>query len=290
MKILSDFKLSVDPDEVKQYLHRSEASMAVADHKELLKQIFSLIDLTTLSEKDNIDKVSRLCEKVNLQSETFTDMPSVAAICVYPELVAVVKDKLDNPLISIASVAGGFPASQTFTNIKVMEIEQAIVQGAEEIDIVMPVGKFLMDDLDYVDYEIQVIKQRMGPIHLKVILETGSLQELPLIRKASLLAIGGGADFIKTSTGKISPGATPEAMIVMCCAIRDYYNRTGKKIGIKPAGGISDTRTALLYYHIVKEILGDEWLNKERFRIGASRLANRILGEIFDKGPDFGYF
>jgi len=290
MKILSDFRLSVDPDEVMQYLLRSQASMAAADHKELLIQIFSLIDLTTLSEKDNIENVSRLCEKVNLQPETFTDMPSVAAICVYPELVAVVKDKLDNPLISIASVAGGFPASQTFTNIKVMEIEQAIVQGAEEIDIVMPVGKFLMDDLEYVDYEIQVIKQRMGSIHLKVILETGSLQELSLIRKASLLAIGGGADFIKTSTGKISPGATPEAVIVMCCAIRDYYNRTGKKIGIKPAGGISDTQTALLYYHIVKEILGDEWLNKERFRIGASRLANRILGEIFDKGPDFGYF
>lgn len=290
MKILSDFKLSVDPDEVNHYLERSEAHMGTGNQKELLKQVFSLIDLTTLSEKDNIENVSRLCEKVNLQAETFPDMPCVAAICVYPELIAVVKDKLDNPLISIASVGGGFPASQTFTNIKVMEIEQAIVQGAEEIDIVMPVGKFLMDDLDYVDYEIQVIKQRMGHIHLKVILETGSLQELSLIRKASLLAIGSGADFIKTSTGKISPGATPEAMIVMCCAIRDYYNRTGKKIGIKPAGGISDSRTALLYYQIVKEILGDEWLNKERFRIGASRLANRILGEIFDKGPDFGYF
>lgn len=290
MKILSDFKLSVDPDEVKQYLLRSEARMGTGNAKELLKQIFSLIDLTTLSEKDNIENVSRLCEKINLQSETFTDMPSVAAICVYPELVSVVKDKLDNPLINIASVAGGFPASQTFTNIKVMEIEQAIVQGAEEIDIVMPVGKFLMDDLDYVDYEIQVIKQRMGPINLKVILETGSLMDLSLIRKASLLAIGSGADFIKTSTGKITPGATPEAMIVMCCAIRDYYNRTGKKIGVKPAGGISDARTALFYYHIVKEILGDEWLNKERFRIGASRLANRILGEIFDQGPDFGYF
>ena len=214
----------------------------------------------------------------------------MAAICVYPELVAVVKDKLDNPLISVAAVGGGFPASQTFTNIKVMEIEQAIEQGAEEIDIVMPVGKFLMDDVDYVDYEIQVIKQRMGPVHLKVILETGSLKELSLIRKASLLAIGAGADFIKTSTGKISPGATPEAMIVMCTAIKDYYNRTGRKIGVKPAGGISDTHTALLYYHIVKEILGKEWLNPERFRIGASRLANRILGEFFDKGPDFGYF
>ena len=290
MKILSDFNLSVDPDEVKQHLERSEASIPPGDNKELLKQIFGLIDLTTLSEQDNIENVSLLCSMVNQQAETYPAMPSVAAICVYPELVAVVKEKLDNPLINIASVGGGFPASQTFTNIKIMEIEQAIVEGAEEIDIVMPVGKFLIDDLEYVDYEINVIKQRVGPVHLKVILETGSLKDLSLIRKASLLSIGAGADFIKTSTGKISPGATPEAMVVMCCAIRDYYSRTGKKIGIKPAGGISDTQTALLYYHIVKEILGEEWLNRERFRIGASRLANRILGEFFDKGPDFGYF
>ena len=290
MKILSDFELSVNPDEVKLHLENAEASIPSGSNKELLKQIFGLIDLTTLSEQDNIENVSQLCDKVNQQAEAFPAMPSVAAICVYPELVAVVKEKLDNPLINIASVGGGFPASQTFTNIKVMEIEQAIVQGAEEIDIVMPVGKFLIDDLEYVDYEINVIKQRVGPIHLKVILETGSLKDLSLIRKASLLAIGAGADFIKTSTGKISPGATPEAMVVMCCAIRDYYNRTGRKIGIKPAGGISDTQTALLYYHIVKEILGEEWLNSERFRIGASRLANRILAEYFDQGPDFGYF
>ena len=290
MKILSDFNLSVDPDEVKQHLEKAEGNIGTPLQKELLKQIFGLIDLTSLSEQDNVANVSQLCDKVNGQAEQFPAFPSVAAICVYPELVAIVKEKLDNPLISIAAVGGGFPASQTFTNIKVMEIEQSIEQGAEEIDIVMPVGKFLMNDMDYVDYEIQVIKQRMGPIHLKVILETGSLKDLSLIRKASLLCIGAGANFIKTSTGKISPGATPEAMIVMCCAIKDYYNRTGKKIGIKPAGGISDTQTALLYYHIVKEILGEEWLNKERFRIGASRLANRILGEFFDKGPDFGYF
>ena len=290
MKILSDFELSVNPDEVKQHLQKSAAGIASGSNKELLKQIFGLIDLTTLSEQDNSVNVSQLCNKVNLQSEEFPAIPSVAAICVYPEMVAVVKEKLDNPLISIASVGGGFPASQTFTNIKVMEIEQAIEQGAEEIDIVMPVGKFLMEDLEYVDYEIQIIKQRVGPVHLKVILETGSLKDLSLIRKASLLTIGAGADFIKTSTGKISPGATPEAMVVMCCAIKDYYNRTGKKIGIKPAGGISDTQTALLYFHIVKEILGEEWLNSERFRIGASRLANRILGEYFDQGPDFGYF
>jgi deoxyribose-phosphate aldolase len=290
MKILSEFNLSVDPDEVQQILERSRSAIPKGTNKEILKQIFGLIDLTTLSEQDNIENVSLLCEKLNHQADAFPALPGVAAICVFPELVSVVKEKLDNPLIGIASVGGGFPASQTFTNIKVMEIEQAIQQGAEEIDMVLPVGKFLMGDLEYVEYEIQVIKQRVGTVQLKVILETGSLKELSLIRKAAMLAIGAGADFIKTSTGKISTGATPEAVIVMCCAIRDYYNRTGKKIGIKAAGGISDTQTALLYYHIVKETLGDAWLTSERFRIGASRLANRILGEFFDKGPDFSYF
>jgi len=290
MKILSDFNLSVDPDEVNQWLAKANAAIPSDGIKDQLRKIFGLIDLTTLSEQDNTENVSLMCRKVNRIGELYADMPCVAAICVYPELVGVVKENLENPLVSIASVGGGFPASQTFTNIKVMEIEQAIELGAEEIDLVMNVGKFLMEDLEYVDYEIHVIKQRLGPVHLKVILETGSLKDLSLIRKASLLTIGAGADFIKTSTGKISPGATPEAMVVMCCAIRDFYMRTGKKIGIKPAGGISDPETALLYYQIVKEILGEEWLNRERFRIGASRLANRILAQIFDKGPDFGYF
>jgi deoxyribose-phosphate aldolase len=171
-----------------------------------------------------------------------------------------------------------------------MEIEQAIGQGAEEIDMVFPVGKFLMEEYEYVSYEIQVIKERIGPLILKVILETGSLQDLSLIRKASLMAIAAGADFIKSSTGKVTPGATPEAIVVMCQAIRDYYNKTGKKIGIKAAGGIQDAETAVLYYTIVREILGESWLNAERFRIGASRLANNLMGHIFDKGPDFGYF
>lgn len=290
MMNLSDFKLSVDPEEVKELVQRTKSATPQGDRKELLKQIFSLIDLTTLSERDNNENVGQLCEKVNLLQEAYPSMPGVAAICIYPELVAVVKERLDNPLIGIASVGGGFPASQTFTNIKILEIEQAIAEGAEEIDIVLPVGKFLMEDLEYVDHEIQTIKQRMDDAHLKVILETGSLKDYSLIRKASLLAIGAGADFIKTSTGKVSPGATPEAMVVMCLTIRDYYSRTGKRIGIKPAGGISDCETAIHYYQIVKEILGNEWLNPERFRIGASRLANRILAEIFDKGPDFGYF
>jgi deoxyribose-phosphate aldolase len=290
MKILSEFDIAVEVTEVGKLLEKIREGIPSSDDKELLKKIFSLIDLTTLSEKDNIKSVSSLCEKVNLQEESFPSMPPVAAICIYPDLVSVVKEHLENPLVSIASVGGGFPASQTFTNIKVMEIEQAIEQGAEEIDIVIPVGKFLMGDLEYVEYEIQIIKQRVGVVRLKVILETGALADLTLVRKASLLSIGAGADFIKTSTGKISPGATPEAVIVMCQAIMDYYNRTGKKIGIKPAGGISDAPTALLYYAIVREILGEDWLNSERFRIGASGLANRLLADIFDQGHDFGYF
>ncbi len=290
MKILSDFNLAVDGHEVERFLGQVREVPQGAEDKELLKKIFSLIDLTTLSERDNIQNVTRLCEQVNMLTESYPSVRGPAAICVYPDLVSVVKENLDNPLVNIASVGGGFPSSQTFTNVKVLEIEQAVREGAEEIDYVIPVGKFLMGDLEYVQHEIELIKERIGPILLKVILETGSLKDLSMIRKASLLAIISGADFIKTSTGKISPGATPEAFTIMCQSIRDYYNSTGKKIGIKPAGGISDTETALLYYAIVKEILGADWLNAERFRIGASRLANVILGNIFDQGPNFGYF
>ena len=290
MKIFTDFNTSVDPGEVNSLLEKIRADLPSIEDKELLKKLFSLIDLTTLSERDNIQNVTLLCEKVNMLSEAYPSMPAVAAICIYPEMVQVVKEYLVNPLVNIATVGGGFPASQTFTNIKVMEIEQALGQGADEVDIVLPVGKFLMEDYEYVEYEIQVIKERIKEVHLKVILETGSLQDYSLIRKASFLAIGSGADFIKTSTGKIPVGATPEAMIIMCQAIGEYYSKTGKKIGIKPAGGISDAETAILYYAIVKEILGEDWLNSERFRIGASRLANNLMALIFDQGPDFVYF
>ncbi len=290
MKIFTDFNMTVQPDEVRFLLDKIRSNLPTTGEKELLKKLFSLIDLTTLSERDNILNISQLCDKVNRLTDVFPSMPSVAAICIYPELVHVVKEHLINPLINIASVGGGFPAAQTFTNIKVMEIEQALGQGADEIDIVLPVGKFLMEDYEYIEYEIQAIKERIRDVPLKVILETGSLQDYALIRKASFLAIGAGADFIKTSTGKIPAGATPEAMVVMCQVIREYYNKTGKKIGIKPAGGISDAENAILYYAIVKEILGADWLNSERFRIGASRLANNLLALIFDKEPDFIYF
>ncbi len=290
MKIFSDFNTTVETNEVTGLLDKIRENLPSTEDKELLKRIFSLIDLTTLSERDNIVNVTQMCDKVNMLSEAYPSMPAVAAICIYPELVPVVKEHLVNPLVNIASVAGGFPASQTFTNIKVMEIEQAIGQGADEIDIVLPVGKFLMEDYEYVEHEIQVIKERIRDVHLKVILETGSLQDYSLIRKASFLAISAGANFIKTSTGKIPVGATPEAMVIMCQVISEYYNKTGIKIGIKPAGGISDAETAILYYAIVKEILGENWLNSERFRIGASRLANNLMSLIFDKGHDFVYF
>jgi deoxyribose-phosphate aldolase len=290
MKTFTDFNMTVESGEIKALLDQIRQNLPSMENKELLKKIFSLIDLTSLSERDNIANITHMCEKVNMLSEAYPSMPAVAAICVYPELVPVVKENLVNPLVNIASVGGGFPASQTYTNIKVMEIEQAIGQDADEIDIVLPVGKFLMEEYEYVEHEIQVIKERIRDIHLKVILETGSLQDYSLIRKASFLAIGAGADFIKTSTGKIPVGATPEAMIIMCQVISEYYNKTGKKIGIKPAGGISDAETAILYYAIVKEILGEDWLNSEKFRIGASRLANNLMALIFDQGPDFGYF
>ena len=290
MKILSDFNLTVDAREVQSQVNRIKSAMLPAGDKYLLKKIFSLIDLTALSEQDNARSVSGLCEKVNIINEAYPAILSVAAICIFPEMVSVVKEHLDNPLVNIASVGGGFPSSQTFTNVKLMEIEQSIEEGAEEIDIVLPVGKFLMNDLEYVEHEINIIKDLLGPFHLKVILETGSLMDLSLVRKASILAITAGADFIQSSTGKTGTGATPEAVYVMCQSIKDYYNKTGKKIGIKPAGGISDTITAHTYYAIVNRVLGDDWLNPERFRIGTSRLANKLLAEIFDKGPNFDYF
>lgn len=290
MKLLSEMNLNVDERDVHEKVQALSVPPEMANDKELLKKIFSLIDLTTLSERDNADNVGQLCEKVNLMEEAYPSIPNVAAICVFPELVPVVREKLENPLVNIASVGGGFPSSQTFMEVKLREIELAVEMGADEIDIVLPVGKFLLDDLDLVHEEIRTIKETIGPRHLKVILETGSLADYSLVRKASILSMTSGADFIKTSTGKIPVGATPEAMVVMCGAIRDYYNKTGKKIGIKPAGGISDPLTAIQYYSIVESILGEEWLNSERFRIGASRLANRIMALIFEKDEKFNYF
>ncbi len=251
------------------------------------KTCFNCIDLTTLSVTDTKEQVATMTNKVNNFKANFPGLPNVGAICVYPALVPVVKERLQEE-IGIASVAAGFPASQTFIEVKIAETSMAVMEGASEIDIVIPVGKFLEGELDEMKEEIQEIKAACREAHLKVILETGALPDPNSIYKASILSIASGADFIKTSTGKIPEAATPEAAFVMCTAIKDWHEKTGEKIGFKPAGGIVSTEDAVKYYTIVKSILGEEWLNNKLFRIGASRLANNLLTEI--TGKEVKYF
>ena len=248
-----------------------------------LKKIFGLIDLTSLNTEDNTKNISSMAIKVSDFNTHFPEMPNVAAICVYPSMVEYVKRNLKTKLHGIAAVGGGFPSSQTFLNIKIDECKQAIAAGATEIDIVLSVGKFFEGDYEFCYNEIKYIKSAIGHNHLKVILESGTLKSHQQIWEASILSMEAGADFIKTSTGKQNPAATTDAVYVMTKAIKAFYDVTGKKIGIKPAGGISTQEDALAYFAIVKENLGDEWLNNELFRIGASRLANNLLTDIYQK-------
>jgi deoxyribose-phosphate aldolase len=245
-----------------------------------LKLLFSLVDLTTLNTDDTASKVMRMCGKLNEFHDHFPEYPHVGAICVYPLLVPVIKENLRANEVNIASVSAGFPASQTFPEIKEMESKKAVEAGANEIDIVISVGKFLEKDPDYVSAEIRLIRKAIGSAKLKVILETGLLPDPGSVYLASMISMESGADFIKTSTGKVQPAATPEAVLVMCHAIRNYHKQTGRKVGIKPAGGISTAEDALEYASIVEGILGEEWLNPGIFRIGASRLANHLLSDI----------
>ena len=247
---------------------------------EVKKQIFHCIDLTTLKCTDTEENVMKLTEKVNEFVDKYPDLDNVAAICVYPNMAEIVSDTLEADDVKIACVSGGFPSSQTFMEVKVAETAMAIHTGAEEIDIVMPVGKFLCGDYEGMCDEIGELKDICGEKTLKVILETGALMTASNIRKATILAMYSGADFIKTSTGKEAISTTPEAAWVMCEAIRDYYKETGRKVGFKAAGGIDTVKKALAYYTIVKEVLGEEWLNNGLFRIGTSRLTNLLLADI----------
>jgi deoxyribose-phosphate aldolase len=255
----------------------------IYNNDENKKLAFSLIDLTTLNSTDTEDSVKAFTQKVNDFPASFPDMPNVAAICVYPNMVQSVEETLQWPEVNIASVSGGFPSSMTFTKVKVEETKLALKAGADEIDIVLALSHFLADNFEAAHNDIFAIKAAMGDAHLKVILETGALETPENIWKASMLAMNAGADFIKTSTGKMSPAATPMAAYVMCLAIAFHYEETGEKIGFKPAGGIVTSEDALIYLAIVKEVLGDEWLNPQLFRIGASRLANNLLSEIYNK-------
>ena len=250
---------------------------------EVYKQLFNCIDLTTLRTEDNTETVAAFVKRVNAFDEEHGDMPNVAAICVYPNYAATVRMNLEVSGVNIAAVSGGFPSSQTFTEIKVAETMLAVKDGADEIDIVLNVGDMLGGFYEEVCDEIAELKSACGDAHLKVILETGALKSASMIKKASLLSIYSGADFIKTSTGKQEPAATLEAAYVMCQAIKEYYDKTGTMIGFKPAGGISTTADAVKYYCVVAAVLGEEWLNNRYFRIGASRLANNLLSDIWEK-------
>jgi deoxyribose-phosphate aldolase len=240
----------------------------------------SMIDLTTLEGKDTPRKVIQLCYKAQHLHDSIPNLPTVAAVCVYPTLVGVAKKELKGSGINIASVATAFPSGQSTLEVKLSDTKFAVDQGADEVDMVISRGKFLAGEYNFVFDEIAAIKEVCGKAHLKVILETGELDTLDNVRRASDIAMYAGADFIKTSSGKISPAATMPVTYVMLEAIKDYYKKTGIKIGVKPAGGISTAKQSLQYLVMLKETLGDDWMNKEMFRFGASRLANDILMQL----------
>lgn len=257
------------------------------DTVEVKKFLFGCIDLTTLKTTDSVESVMQFTERVNQFADTYPDLPNVAAICVYPNMAKTVHDTCEVEDVRLACVSGGFPSSQTFMEVKMAETALALHDGADEIDIVLSVGQFLSGDYETMCDEIEELKSACGDRHLKVILETGALGSMSNVMKASVLAMYSGADFIKTSTGKLDPAATPEAAYVMCQAIKDYHARTGRKVGFKPAGGINTVADAVAYYTIVKEILGKEWLTPELFRLGTSRLANLLLSEITGEETKF---
>ena len=264
-------------ERVSRFCKRSIKTFA---KKHGLHLILSMIDLTTLEGKDTPEKVKRLCYKAQHLDDSIEGLPNVAAVCVYPTLVAVAKKELKESGINVASVATAFPSGQSTLEVKLEDTKFAVNEGADEVDMVISRGKFLAGEYNFVFDEIAAVKQACGKAHLKVILETGELDTLDNVRKASNIAMHAGAHFIKTSTGKISPAATMDVVYVMLNAIKDFHAETGVKIGMKPAGGISTAKKSLQYLVMLKETLGDEWMNKELFRFGASSLANDILMQL----------
>ncbi len=285
---LSKYNTILSDEEVK-----AKTALLIENHlaenmtQEVKKFLFNCIDLTTLKCTDSDESVMKFTKKVNEFEDKYPDLKNVAAICVYPNFAEVVNDTLEADHVNIACVSGGFPSSQTFMEVKVAETAMALHTGADEIDIVIPVGKFLAGDYEGMCDEIEELKATCGEHHLKVILETGALETANNIKKASILSMYSGADFIKTSTGKEKVSATPEAAYVMCNAIKEYYQVSGRKVGFKPAGGINTVKDALVYYTIVKEVLGEEWLTNELFRLGTSRLANLLLSDILGEETKF---
>ena len=258
------------------------------DNLETKKFLFGSIELTTLKTTDSDESVMAFTERVNQFDEAYGDLPHVATICVYPCFAKTVAQTLEIDGVEIACVSGSFPSSQALIEVKIAETALAVKDGATEIDIVMPVGKFLAGDYETVCDDIAELKATCGEdVAMKVILETGCLKTGSNIKKASILSMYAGADYIKTSTGKEKISATPEAAYVMCQAIKEYYEQTGIQIGFKPAGGINSVMDALIYYTIVKEVLGEKWLTNKWFRMGTSRFANLLLSEIVGEEVKF---
>lgn len=284
----SKYETKLNDETVKAELDKMLAEHLEENNTEDVKKLlFNLIDLTTLKCTDSDRSVMEFTKRVNAFDEEHPDMPNVAAICVYPNFAETVRSTLDVDKVNIACVSGGFPASQTFMEIKVAETKLALMGGADEIDMVLSAGRFMDGCYEEVCDEMNELREVCKDHHLKVILETGALKSAENIKKASILAMYSGADFIKTSTGKDVQGATPEAAYVMCNAIKEYYEETGRMVGFKPAGGISCVKDAMVYYTIVKEVLGEKWLNNQYFRLGTSRLANLLLSEIAGKEVKF---
>ena len=246
---------------------------------EVYKKLYNCIDLTTLNTTDTKDDVWKFTEKVNAFEGAHPEVSNVAAICVYPNFARTVKEALTAD-VKIACVSAGFPTSQTFVEVKIAETALAVADGADEIDVVINIGLFLNEEYEELCEELSEIKHACHEAHLKVILETGALKTAERVHKASVLSLYGGADFLKTSTGKVYEGATPEAAYVICHAIKSYFTKTGRKVGFKVSGGVATTEDAVKYYTIVKEILGEAWCDNTLFRVGASRLADRLLEAI----------
>ena len=285
---LSKYRTNISDEEVRNAVKQIIAEKVHEnDNLEVKKFLMGSVELTTLKTTDSEESVLAFTEKVNQFDDAYPDLPHVATICVYPCFAKTVSESLEMDGVEIACVSGSFPSSQALIEVKVAETALAIKDGATEIDIVMPVGKFLSGDYEGVADEINELKEVCGEHKMKVILETGCLKTPENIKKASIIAMYAGADYIKTSTGKLEPAATPEAAYVMCQAIKEYYEETGVQIGFKPAGGINSVMDALIYYTIVKEVLGEKWLTNEWLRLGTSRLANMLLSEIIGEETKF---
>ena len=285
---LKQYDLDLDDEKVKRQVEN-----LLKDHlqenntKEVKQFLLNSVELTTLKTTDSEDSVLKFVEKVNKFDDVYPELGHVATVCVYPCFAKICHDALENEEVEIACVAGSFPSAQTFVEVKIAETALAIKDGATEIDIVIPVGKFLAGDYEGMCDEIAEIKAVCGDKKLKTILETGCLKTASNIKKASILAMYAGADYIKTSTGKLEPAATPEAAFVMCQAIKEYYDKTDIQIGFKPAGGMKTVEDALTYYTIVKEVLGEKWLANQWLRLGTSSLANKLLSDIEGKEVKF---